>query len=100
MIPLFEANPLLLLFMVIAVGYVVGNIKIKGTSLGVAAVLFVGLAFGALDPSLKIPDIIFLLGLSIFVYTIGLSNGPAFFKNFKRLLRRAYLRAVRPIRLP
>lgn len=84
MIPLFEANPLLLLFVVIAVGYVVGTIKIKGTSLGVAAVLFVGLAFGALDPDLKIPDIIFLLGLSIFVYTIGLSNGPAFFKNFKR----------------
>lgn len=84
MIPLFEANPLLLLFAVIAVGYIVGTIRVKGTSLGVAAVLFVGLAFGALDPSLKIPDIIFLLGLSIFVYTIGLSNGPAFFKNFKR----------------
>ena len=84
MIPLFQENSLLLLFIVIAVGYTVGRIKIKGTSLGVAAILFVGLAFGALDENLKIPDIVFLLGLSIFVYTIGLSNGPAFFKNFKR----------------
>ncbi len=84
MIPLFQENPLLLLFIVIAVGYIIGRIKIKGTSLGVAAILFVGLGFGALDEHLKIPDILFLLGLSIFVYTIGLSNGPAFFKNFKR----------------
>ncbi len=84
MITLFKENPLLLLFIVIAVGYIVGTIRIKGTSLGVAAVLFVGLGFGALDPDLKIPDIVFLLGLSVFVYTIGLSNGPAFFKNFRR----------------
>ncbi|MEL6637416.1 MAG: TrkA C-terminal domain-containing protein [Bacteroidota bacterium] len=84
MILLFKENPLLLLFIVIAVGYIVGTVRIRGTSLGVAAVLFVGLGFGGLDRDLQIPDIVFLLGLSIFVYTIGLNNGPAFFKNFRR----------------
>ncbi len=84
MITLFKENPLLLLFIVIAVGYIVGTIRVRGTSLGVAAVLFVGLGFGGLDPDLQIPDIVFLLGLSVFVYTIGLNNGPAFFKNFRR----------------
>ena len=43
------SNPLLLLFLVAAIGYPLGLLRIGGSSLGVAAVLFVGLAFGALD---------------------------------------------------
>ncbi|MEM6632643.1 MAG: TrkA C-terminal domain-containing protein [Bacteroidota bacterium] len=84
MVPILSENPLLLLFLVAALGYGVGNIPIRGSKLGVAAVLFIGLAFGALDESLRIPNIIFLLGLSIFVYTIGLSSGSGFFKAFKQ----------------
>jgi putative transport protein len=53
MIQLLIDNPFLLLFVVAAVGYPLGRIKIAGSSLGVAAVLFVGLAVGALDPNLK-----------------------------------------------
>ena len=77
-------NPLLLLFIVSALGYPLGKIKVKGSSLGVAAVLFVGLAVGALSPDLKLPDIVFTLGLVVFVYTIGLSSGPGFFASFRR----------------
>ena len=84
MIESFKESPLLLLFIVSAIGYGLGNISIRGTKLGVAAVLFVGLAFGALDPNLVVPEIIILLGLSIFVYTIGLSSGPVFFSTFKK----------------
>jgi putative transport protein len=84
MIQLLIDNPLLLLFIVASLGYAIGRIKIKGSSLGVAAVLFVGLAFGALHPDLKLPDIVFLLGLAIFVYTVGLSSGPGFFNSFQR----------------
>jgi len=76
--------PLVLLFTVAAIGYLLGNIKIAGGSIGVAAVLFVGLAFGAADARFDIPDIVFQLGLSIFVYSIGLSSGPAFFKAYKK----------------
>ncbi|NTU81827.1 MAG: transporter [Chloroflexales bacterium] len=84
MIDVLIANPLLLLFVVSAIGYVLGRIKIGGVSLGVAAVLFVGLAFGALDPNLKLPEIVYLLGLVLFVYTIGLSSGPGFFASLQR----------------
>jgi putative transport protein len=84
MIALLIENPILLLFVVASLGYLVGNIKIRGGSLGVAAVLFVGLAFGATDARLHIPDIVLLIGLSIFVYTIGLSSGPAFFQSYRR----------------
>ncbi len=84
MIESFKESPLLLLFIVSAIGYGLGNISIRGTKLGVAAVLFVGLGFGALDPALDVPEIIILLGLSIFVYTIGLSSAPGFFRTFKK----------------
>jgi putative transport protein len=82
MMDLLVQNPLLLLFIVSALGYAIGRIKIQGSTLGVAAVLFVGLAFGALDPRLSLPEIIFLFGLTVFVYTIGLSSGPGFFASF------------------
>lgn len=84
MIQLLIDNPLLLLFIVAAIGYPLGQIRIGGSSLGVAAVLFVGLAFGALHPDLKLPEIIYVLGLVLFVYTIGLSSGPGFFTSFRR----------------
>lgn len=84
LIQLLREQPLLLLFIVAAIGFPLGHIKIRGSSLGVAAVLFVGLAFGALHPDLKLPEIVYLLGLVIFVYTIGLSSGPGFFASFRR----------------
>lgn len=84
MITLLINNPLLLLFLVSAIGYVLGRVQIGGVSLGVAAVLFVGLAFGALDPNLKLPETVYQLGLVLFVYTIGLSSGPGFFASLQR----------------
>ncbi len=88
MIALLSENPLLLLFVVAGLGYGVGSIKIRGGQLGVAAVLFVGLFFGALDNSLQIPNVIFVLGLAIFVYTVGLSSGPGFMSAFQGRGRR------------
>ena len=79
----FSENPLVLLFVVAAVGYLVGKINFLGVSLGVAAILFVGLAFGAMFPAANIPEILFKLGLVIFVYSIGIGSGTAFFKSIK-----------------
>jgi putative transport protein len=71
------------LFLAAAFGSFLGNLKFRGNSLGVATVLFVGLAIGATKPEVKIPDVIKLLGLAIFVYSIGLSSGQAFFRSIK-----------------
>ena len=84
MIGILIENPLLLLFVVAAIGYPLGRISIGGSSLGVAAVLFVGLAIGALHPDLKLPELVYQLGLVVFVYTIGLSSGRLFFTSFRR----------------
>lgn len=56
LIHLLSENFLLLLFLVAGIGYLIGKIRIKGFSLGIAAVLFVGLAFGALAPSVELPE--------------------------------------------
>ncbi len=74
-----------LLFTVVGLGYFVGNIRVRGFSLGIAAVLFVGLVFGALDPvGFVLPEVIYVLGLILFVYTVGLQSGPIFFNLFRR----------------
>ena len=74
-----------LLFTVVGLGYFIGNIRIRGFTLGVAAVLFVGLVFGALDPvNFVIPEVIYVLGLILFVYTVGLQSGAIFFNLFRR----------------
>jgi putative transport protein len=88
MINLLAGNPLLLLFTVIGIGYLAGSVKIAGFKLGVVAVLFVGIAVGALDPRLALPEHISILGLVLFVYAVGLQSGPGFFASFnKRGLR-------------
>lgn len=84
MLQILINNPILLLFLVASIGYLIGSIKVGGSSLGVAAVLFTGLAFGAIDERLHIPEILLLIGLAIFVYSLGLSSGPAFFKSYKK----------------
>lgn len=83
-ITLLKETPLLLLFLVAAVGYPLGRVRIGGASLGIAAVLFVGLAFGALDPELKLPEGFYQLGLVLFVYTLGISSGSVFFASLGR----------------
>ena len=47
---LSQPQPLLTLFLTVALGYLVGEIDIKGFSLGSGAVLFVGLFIGWLAP--------------------------------------------------
>lgn len=84
LIDLLVAHPLLLLFLVSTLGYYIGEVRIKGTGLGIAAVLFVGLAVGALDPRLTLPPELISLGLVLFVYSVGLASGPGFFASFSR----------------
>jgi putative transport protein len=84
MITLLEENPILLLFLVAGIGFVIGRVKVAGFSLGVAAVLFTGLGFGALGERVKLPEFVYLFGLVLFVYTVGLSSGPGFFAALRR----------------
>ena len=76
-------NPILTLFIVIGLGYLLGEISVFGFRFGTAGVLFVGLAVGSLGPAISIPEVIPTLGLIIFIYTIGIQSGPEFFKSLR-----------------
>ncbi len=76
--------PVVTLFGVIGIGYLVGQLRIFGFRLGVAGVLFVGLAAGALGPDVALPSIVSTVGLILFIYTIGIQFGPTFVNPFRR----------------
>jgi putative transport protein len=87
-------NPVLVVFAVIALGYPLGRLRVGPVSLGVAGVLFAGLGVGALIPGIKPPEALHVLGLSMFVYAIGLSSGPSFVATLKSGGLKANLAAV------
>ena len=74
-----EHQPLFSMFLVIALGYAVGELNLRGFSLGIGAVLFVGLAAGMLAPQSAPPALMGSLGLVMFVYGIGTQYGRQFF---------------------
>lgn len=77
-------NPLLLVCLAIGCGALLGRIAIKKISLGVAGVLFAGLAWGYLEPAVKTPDALATFGLALFVYAIGLSSSEVLFGAWSR----------------
>ena len=76
---LLEQQPLMALFLTIAIGYLVGEINIKGFSLGVGAVLFVALAMGWFAPKSVPAPMVGTLGLALFLYAVGMQYGKQFF---------------------
>ena len=91
------AHIVLLFSLVIAVGVVLGKLKIGSVSLGVTFVLFAGIVVGHIYKHLGIGDpdggyacpanvLSFIqdFGLILFVYCIGLQVGPSFFQSFKK----------------
>src|ERR1700755_1328779 len=78
---IIESQPILTAFLAIGLGYLVGQISIGGFSLGVGAVLFVGLALGAFAPKAQITGPIGLTGLIMFLYGIGILYGRQFFEG-------------------
>ena len=77
---------LIVLFLAISIGFFVGRIKIGSVSLGVSAVMFVGLFLGHLGYTMDAELIQFVreFGLILFVYGIGIQVGPSFFSSFKK----------------
>jgi len=76
---MLEQQPLMALFLTVAIGYLVGEINIKGFSLGVGAVLFVALAVGWFAPKAVPAAMVGTLGLALFLYTVGVQYGKQFF---------------------
>lgn len=80
------AHIVLLYAFVIALGVLLGKIKLFGVSLGVTFVLFVGIVMGhfGFTGDIEILHFIREFGLILFVFCIGLQVGPSFFTSFKK----------------
>lgn len=80
------AHIVLLYGIVIAIGIILGKLKIGGISLGVTFVLFCGIVAGHFGFTGPTPILNFLqdFGLILFVFCIGLQVGPGFFESFKK----------------
>lgn len=76
---------LIVLLMAISIGFFVGRIRIGTISLGVSAVMFVGLFLGHYGYRMDESILVFVrdFGLILFVYGIGIQVGPSFFSSFK-----------------
>lgn len=87
MIELLEAQPLLTLFIVVALGAALGAIRLGPLRLGAAGALFVGLILSAIEPALaKDLAIVQQLGLLLFVYTVGIAAGATIKSGLKQNL--------------
>lgn len=84
--PTSVAHIVCLYAFVIAVGVLLGKIKVFGVSLGVTFVLFTGIFMGhfGFTGETQILHFIREFGLILFVFCIGLQVGPSFFSSFKK----------------
>lgn len=80
------ASTVLMISISIFAGLLLGKLKVKGITLGITWVLFVGIALSACGVSLNhdMMHVIKEFGLILFVIGVGLQVGPGFFKSFAK----------------
>ena len=78
-----QQNPELAVFLTLAVGFLIGRVKIRGFSLGtVVGTLLAGVLIGQLD--IKVPAIVKTIFFDLFLFTTGYKVGPQFFRGLRR----------------
>ena len=76
-------NPELAIFLTLAIGFLIGRVRIGSFSLGVVVgTLLAGVLVGQLD--IKIPTVVKAVFFDLFLFTTGYKVGPQFFRGLKR----------------
>lgn len=82
LINVFRENQEIPIFLTLGIGFWLGNLKFKSFSLGpVTATLIVGVLIGQMD--IQISPTVKSLAFMLFLFAIGYSVGPQFFKSLK-----------------
>jgi putative transport protein len=74
-------NGLFALFLIIALGLVLGQVRIRGLTLDVSAVIFVALILGTFG--VQVDAVFQTIGLVLFVFSVGIQSGPGFVASFR-----------------
>ena len=78
-----QANPALAVVLTVALGFLLGKLRIRSFSLGtVTSVLLVGVVVGQLR--IEIPEPAKTLFFLMFLFTVGYAVGPQFFRGLKK----------------
>ena len=82
-------QPFILLFLVVAAGYALGRVKIKGVGLGATAsslivALLVSLLAAARGATIAIPELASTIFFNLFMFSVGMKVGPQFLSGLKR----------------
>jgi putative transport protein len=76
-------HPELAIFLTLAVGFLIGRVRIGSFSLGtVVGTLLAGVLIGQLD--IKVPPIVKAVFFDLFLFTTGYKVGPQFFRGLKK----------------
>lgn len=81
---------LVMLSMTICLGIAIGKVKVRSFSIGVIAILFVGMLNGifcnrfGLQLNANMTNVMKDFGLIVFIYSVGLQVGPSFFDGLKK----------------
>jgi putative transport protein len=78
-----RGNPELAIFLTLALGFLLGRIRIGSFTLGtVVGTLLAGVLIGQLD--IKVPPIVKAIFFDLFLFTTGYKVGPQFFRGLKK----------------
>lgn len=82
----FELTGLLVTFGIMALGLLLGEVRIRSISFGTSGVLLVAMAAGYFY-QVQSNETLQQLGILLFLWAVGLEAGPNFFRSFQRMGR-------------
>jgi putative transport protein len=92
-IEILQKQPVLTLFLILGIGYLIGGIRIASFSLGpVAGVLFAGLFLGHFD--FRMSAGAQAVGFALFIFSVGYQAGPRFLDVLRKDGIRYFLLAI------
>jgi len=79
----FDASPIAVLFVCVAIGFAIGRIKVAGGPIGgVPGTLFAAIVIGQVG--VEVDENIKTMAFALFIYSLGYVSGPSFFQSLGR----------------
>jgi putative transport protein len=79
----FDASPIAVLFVCVAIGFAIGRIKVAGVPIGgIPGTLFAAIVVGQVG--VEVDDNIKTMAFALFIYSLGYVSGPSFFQSLGR----------------